>query len=197
MKRPRWRLRLLCFLLLGIGTAASGNHQVQPNPIKWSLKTTTQTFQAGAKFTVQLTAQIEEGWHLYALEEIPNGPRPTQITIAPKQPFSLTGTPGFPAPHTKFDENFGVETQFYEKSVTFDLPINITAAAKPGPTKLVVQMRYQVCNEQLCLPLKTVKVEALLKIKSRAAAFTDRAQFTTLRVSEHHVPKSEHKQRVL
>lgn len=147
---------LIVFLLLTSGGSA------QENPIKWSLAVKSKT---GDKFTAHLTAQIAAGWQLYALEEIPNGPRPTRITLVTGPAFKLSGDITSPKPITQFDENFGVETQFYEKAVTFALPIKIVAEAKPGKTKLVVQTRYQVCNEQLCLPPKTVKVEAIVAIK--------------------------------
>ncbi len=165
MKRPQWKLQLLSLLLCGVTTTAFFQRKPQENPIKWSLKVAPKTFTAGEKFTAKLTAQIEEGWHLYALEEVPNGPRPTRITLAAEQPFELSGDIESPVPISKFDENFGVETQFYEESATFNLPIKIISTAKPGNTNLVVQTRYQVCNERLCLPPKTVRVEAAVEIK--------------------------------
>ena len=145
--------------------ASSSARRAQENPIKWSLAVKSKAYKAGDKFSAQLTAQIAEGWHLYALEEVPNGPRPTRITLAAQQPFKLSGEIETPQPISKFDENFGVETQFYETSATFHLPIQINFKAKPGRTKLIVQIRYQVCNEQMCLPPKTVKVEATMAIK--------------------------------
>ena len=143
----------------------SSAHTAQENPIKWSLAVRSTAYKAGDKFAARLTAQIAEGWHLYALEEVPNGPRPTRITLVAKQPFKLSGDIVQPKSISKFDENFGVETQFYEAAVAFALPIQIASKAKPGKTKLVVQTRYQVCNEQMCLPPKTVKVEAVVAIK--------------------------------
>ncbi len=137
------------------------------NPIHWSLKLTTaqKTYQKGEPFTVQLQAQIEDGWHLYALEEIPNGPRPTRILLPDEQAFAFAGELGQPMPISKFDENFGVETQFYEKAVTFRVPLKIADTAQPGVTKLVLQVRYQTCNDTLCLPPKTVKLETVVEIK--------------------------------
>ncbi len=161
MKKFNWTTRLMGLFLLSIFA-----HAQTEKPIQWSLQVAPKTFAAGGKFTAQLTARIAPGWHLYALEEIPNGPRPTRITLAAKQPFQLSGDIAAPAPRVKFDENFGVETQVYEKAVTFGVPIKIVATAKSGQTKLVVQTRYQVCNEQICLPPKTVTVEVRVKIKS-------------------------------
>jgi thiol:disulfide interchange protein DsbD len=162
-------LHILLTSALLIGALVSVfSHASQPeHPIKWSLALdpAQQAFKAGDKFTAQLTAQIDEGWHLYSLEEVPNGPRPTRITLAAEQPFELSGDIEQPVPIIKHDENFGVETQYFEESATFHLPIKITAAAKPGTTTLIVQTRYQVCNERLCLPPKTVKVETTIEIK--------------------------------
>jgi thiol:disulfide interchange protein DsbD len=157
---------LLTSLLLG-GSLVSAFSPAQENPIKWSLavESAKQAFKVGDKFTAQLTAQIDEGWHLYSLEEVPNGPRPTRITLLADQPFELSGDIEQPVPIIKHDENFGVETQYFEESATFNLPVKITAAAKPGSTSLTVQTRYQVCNERLCLPPKAVKVEVAVEIK--------------------------------
>ena len=114
---------------------------------------------------VQITARIKPGWHLYALDEIPKGPRPTRIWLPAAQPFALAGEIQQPVPIMKFDENFGVETQFYQGSVTFLVPLKIAGTAPPGTKKLILQTRYQTCNEHLFLPPKTVQLEALLVFK--------------------------------
>lgn len=167
MIRYLLHLLLTSLLLTGLLVSAFSNAGEQENPIKWSLalEPAKQAFKAGDQFTAQLTAQIEEGWHLYSLEEVPNGPRPTRITLAAEQPFELSGDIEQPVPIIKHDENFGVETQYFEESATFRLPVKITAAANPGTTNLVVQTRYQVCNERLCLPPKIVKVEVPVELK--------------------------------
>lgn len=136
-----------------------------PNPVRWSLRIAPKTVAVGDQFTAHLTAQIAKGWHLYSLEEVPNGPRPTLITLASQQLFEMNGEIVYPTPITKYDENFGVDTHFYESSVSFALPIKIAASAKRETTNLIVQTRYQVCNEEMCLPPKTVKVATTIKIK--------------------------------
>lgn len=156
---------ILSTLMLGMPVKLA-SQDTTLNPVKWSLKLdpAAKTYKKGEPFTAQVTAQIEEGWHLYSLEEIPNGPRPTRITLAEDQGFTLAGEIEQPVPITKFDENFGVETQFYEESATFAVPLKVSATAKSGATTLVIQTRYQTCNDRLCLPPKTVKLEAQLEI---------------------------------
>ena len=154
------------------GGAFAQDGPSQPiNPIKWSLKADlpAKPLQAGGKFTVQLIAEIEDGWHLYSTEEIPQGPRPTRITLAPSQPFELNDIEA-PLPRRELDQNFGIETEFYEHSVTFTLPVRIKAEAASGTHKLTVQVRYQCCTQTLCLPPRLVNLEVEVTIKERASS---------------------------
>ena len=167
--RRRINLCLIVIFSLAFAVQASSRNRqnVAPDPVKWSLQFQPRQkfYRKRAPFKVQIIARIQPGWHLYALDEIPNGPRPTRITLPAEQPFELAGEIEQPEPIIKFDKNFGVETQFYQVSATFLAPLKISATARAGATKLVVQARYQTCNEHLCLPPKTVRLEALITIK--------------------------------
>lgn len=162
--------RLMQAAVLLAVTAACAFAQENPprrvSPIKWSLKADlpANALKAGDKFTAQLTAEIEKGWHLYSTEEMPEGPKPTRITLAPNQPFDLIDVES-PTPRRELDPNFNIETEFYEQSVTFALPIEIKKEATSGNHKLTVQVRYQSCTETLCLPPRLVKLEIEVPIK--------------------------------
>lgn len=159
---------LTCFLLVGVFIPVEKQSQeTNLNPIKWSLKidSSRQRIKAGQPFPLHITAQIEPGWHLYSLDEIPNGPRPTRITIAEDSPFALAGKVEQPSPLTKYDENFGVETQFFMTSARFRIPLKTKSRMTAGTKKLSVMVRYQTCNDQLCLPPKTVRLETDVVIK--------------------------------
>ncbi len=153
------------FLSSAAHTFAQESSGVQLNPIKWSLKldAPSATFKAGDQIRLQLTAEIEDGWHLYSLDEIERGPKPTRISLAAEQPFELAEIES-PEPQSAFDENFGVPTQFYEHTVTFILPVTVAAKASAGKRKLIVQARYQTCTDKLCLPPKLVKTEVEVEI---------------------------------
>ena len=57
-----------------------------------------------------------------------------------------------------------MEVELYEGEAMFALPVKVAAGAAPGPQKLVVSASYQSCNNKLCLPPKTVKVELPITI---------------------------------
>jgi DsbC/DsbD-like thiol-disulfide interchange protein len=157
--------------LVSAACAFAQNAQPAPaGPVKWSLKADlpAKPLKAGDKFTAQLTAEIEDGWHLYSTEEMPEGPKPTRITLAPNQPFDLSDIES-PTPRKELDPNFGIETEFYEHSVIFTLPVQVKADAIVGTHKLAVQVRYQCCSETLCLPPRVVKLEVEVPVKDNAA----------------------------
>lgn len=76
----------------------------------------------------------------------------------------------FPAPSRKFDPNFNLDTETYDKEVTFWLKIRLAAGAKPGPLQLTAQMRYQLCTDKECLPPKKVAASASVEIAASAPA---------------------------
>src|SRR5262245_45072509 len=138
------------------GSVLAQDEPVKLDPVKWSFKADSlpRPLKAGEKFDVQITAEIEEGWHLYSTEEMPQGPKPTRIGLAADQPFELIGSIDSPLPQTALDENFGIQTEFYEQSATFGLPLQVIANSPAGKRKLTVQVRYQTYTDKLCLPPK-------------------------------------------
>jgi thiol:disulfide interchange protein DsbD len=155
-------------VLCSLTAAYAGSQERQPaeiNPIKWSLKSLqpAKELKAGDKLTLQLTAAIEDGWHLYSTEEMPEGPKPTRIMLIPNQPFELSDIDS-PAPLRAVDPNFGTETEFYEHSASFALAIQVKSGAVPGPQKVTVQVRYQSCTETMCLAPRLVRVELEVQI---------------------------------
>jgi DsbC/DsbD-like thiol-disulfide interchange protein len=129
------------------------------DPVAWKLQAPSAPVKAGARFSVKLLAAVQEGWHLYSLKPMAEGPVPTRIWIAEGQPFSLAGTVQSPDPQVMQDPSFGMEVEFYEGEALFTLPLRVSPGAAPGAQKLVVSAAYQSCNDKLCLPPKTVKVE--------------------------------------
>jgi thiol:disulfide interchange protein DsbD len=136
------------------------------NPITWTVASeqTAQPLKPGATLKAQLTARIEERWHLYAMEQPHEGPRPTRILVPSSQPFTLEGKIAAPDPIRENDTNFGFETDFYEGSVTFEVPLRIATSAEVGRQKAIVEVRFQTCNQEICLPPKTLKLELDVEI---------------------------------
>jgi thiol:disulfide interchange protein DsbD len=154
------RVLPIAFILLALSTVALGQ-----DPGKWSLSSDAQgkTLSAGQAFKAALKAEIEPGWHLYALEQPEGGPIATTIKVTEGKPFEITGAiTSSPKPTTKTDPLFtGTDgkplvTKFFTESVTFDVPLKATADTPADALSLDV--RFQLCDETRCLPPKTVRV---------------------------------------
>ena len=128
------------------------------NPVSWSLESDAKgkSLKADEKFYAKLKAEIEGNWHLYAVEQPTGGPFPTNITIAENLPFAIDGKTSSPEPITKFDPNFQIDTKFFVEQAEFNIPLKTTAEANGDD--LAINVRYQVCDDKVCLPPKTVKV---------------------------------------
>ena len=156
-------LGLLCFANVWAG------NQKPPDPISWSLKMDgpSQAIKPGDVFKVQMEAHIEQGWHLYSTEQPAGGPRPTRIILPPHQVFESGGTVESPAPLTAHDANFDIETQFYEDAVTFTMPVRVSPRTPAGSYKLQVEVRFQSCTRELCLPPTTVKLSLSVEVAKK------------------------------
>jgi DsbC/DsbD-like thiol-disulfide interchange protein len=139
----------------------------EENPVVWSLKTTTKKpIRAGEYFTLRLIAAIQPGWHLYSIDQQSGGPIATEISLTAGAPFELGNVTG-PTPHVLFDPNFDMQVGFYAGKAEFTLPVKVIPDTSGGRQTLAVAARYQSCNDKLCLPPKTVKLEVPVEVSTK------------------------------
>lgn len=141
----------------------------QERPVVWTAtSSSTAPVAPGATTTIDLKAEIDQGWHVYSISQGPGGPIPTRIVLPPGQPFELVGTVRGPAPSTRFDSNFGIKVETYDDQATFGLIVRVAADARPGTDTLTIKARFQTCNASLCLPPRTETILAPVTV-ARAA----------------------------
>lgn len=155
---PRNFLKSFLFILaLSLGVFAQ-------MPAKWSLppEISGKTLKSGETFRVALKADIDPGWHLYALDQPAGGPVATTIKVDENTPFEIGGDIESPKPVVKADANFkddngkSLETRSFEKSAQFNVPLKALKDANTDEIALVV--RFQVCNDTTCIPPKSLRV---------------------------------------
>ena len=157
-------LRQLLAGSLGLATVLAADQK--PDPISWSLKMNqpSQTIKPGSVFKVQMQARIAEGWHLYSTQQPAGGPRPTRIVLPVDQVFESGGTVESPSPLTAHDANFDIETEFYEDAVTFIIPVRVSPRTAAGSFNLQVEVRFQSCTSELCLPPTTLRLDLSVEV---------------------------------
>ena len=129
-----------------------------PVPIHWTTTATTATLPLtkGSKVVAKVTATIAPGWHLYAFEQQPGGPLPTNLSLVAGQPFVADGNVGESDPKTEYDSNFNLPTSLFEDKAIFTVPARALASASGAAPKLKIDVAFQTCNDRMCLPLTVV-----------------------------------------
>jgi hypothetical protein len=148
-------LRLAPVLILCGGVVALS--QTPADIVKWSASI-PRTATSAPLLSASISAHIAAGWHIYAPTQAPGGPTAMTFRIPEGQPFSLVGDPKSAPPIRKRDENFQMETESYVNVAKFTL--SIKKASAKSTSAVPIDVRFQVCNETLCLPPTTVHLEA-------------------------------------
>ncbi|MEP6947300.1 MAG: cytochrome c biogenesis protein CcdA [Acidobacteriota bacterium] len=182
------------FLYLALTALLLSSAVFAQDPAKWTLGADagSKPLEAGDKTTVTLKAEIESGWHLYALEQPEGGPIATSIKVTEGKPFALDGKIDSPAPIKKSDPLFTgtdqkpLETKFFINTAAFKLVLKATAPT--GIEALSLDVRFQLCNDRFCMPPKTVRVstvgsEDVKKTLSTAAPQAEVSPETTVQNS--------------
>jgi thiol:disulfide interchange protein DsbD len=153
--------------ILLVVVLAGGSVQEPPaNPIRWTAHQPAESGRPGGAVSVQVTAVMDEGWHLYALDPVDGGPIPTRIAAGPAPAFTLDEKDiDRPEPKRSHDPNFGIETAYYDGSATFGLPIRIASDVAPGEREVDITARFQACNDQFCLRPQTATMRIRVQVK--------------------------------
>lgn len=147
--------KTLVIILLFIAAAAKA--QVV-NPVSWTYtakKTSDKTYE------VRLTATIQSGWHLYSQSQPGDAiAEPTKITFNKNPLLKLDGNIKEEGKMEKFhDAKLDLSANQYSSKVEFVQTVKMKATAK---TNVTGSVRFQTCNDEKCLPPKTVNFSVAL-----------------------------------
>lgn len=124
-----------------------------------------ESARAGEVVTVTMVAEMEEGWHIYAVHDVPEGPV-SSVMLVVGEAVDRVGIVDEPDPIVKYDEGFELTTPYHEGRVEFVLPVLLNSDLSPGMISLKASLVYQSCNDVMCYPPKefsemvTVNIEA-------------------------------------
>jgi DsbC/DsbD-like thiol-disulfide interchange protein len=142
---------------------------VSLRPVKWKVigGSAPREIVSGRTVPLTLQADIAKGWHIYSLTQKPGGPIPLRLELLGAADVIVRGVIRAPQPERVFDKNFGIETELYSGNPRFTIPVGVSGRSLTGVRKFQVSARYQVCSETLCLPPRTDKLDAALRIAGR------------------------------
>lgn len=134
-----------------------------PTPARWSVRhLPPKPIAPGATFSVTLAAAIQPGWHLYALEEPDGGPLPTEIGLAEGDSLTLLDVTEA-EPRKLPDPLTHSVAGIFLNTASFTLKLRAPQGKLPADAVSHILVRYQSCNDQVCLPPHTEAVPLPLK----------------------------------
>ncbi len=145
-------LLVLAFLLIQVCTA---NAQLE-NPISWSYKSKRINSKEAV---VQIRANIEEGWHVYAVNQPKGSTLNTSFTFNSSKDFVLNGKIIEPKAIKKYEKALKTDVFYFEDEVTFDQKIKLNK----NQTVVKGKVSFMVCNDKSCLPTDEVSFSIPVK----------------------------------
>tara|TARA_Y100000748_G_scaffold296552_1_gene289507 strand:- start:3924 stop:5744 length:1821 start_codon:yes stop_codon:yes gene_type:complete len=134
----------------------------------------------GEVVVLEVEANIEDEWHIYAIYDVPQGPKPTVIRVESSQIVKI-GKVIEPEPIVAYDEGFDNITKYHEGDPIFRVPIIIDKNLPNGIYSFDVIVEYQVCTGNLCYPPNEYSENISFTLQSgtiRADFKTDKFDFS-------------------
>jgi hypothetical protein len=147
--------------IFGLAGAADNPDEV----VRWSASIHSVTRIApGNTATLDLSGEIQDGWHVYALEQHSGGPTPLRITVDANAVATVAGPSSGTAPETVHDSHFGFDTQLYTHPFIVHLPVRVGPDLGPGRQLIPVSVRFQACSDRECLLPRTVHLSVPIDV---------------------------------
>lgn len=137
-------ITILCSLFLHKIILAQNDY----NPVTWEvelIKSKTDTI------TVIATANIDEGWHLYALEisDDPDvmGPLPLEFNLDSTLVEIIDNPVQISEMITHFDKSFEIDLNYFEKELILNQKVKVSSQAE----NISGNITYMVCDDEKCM----------------------------------------------
>lgn len=141
------------------------------DPVKWKYSV---KYLDNNKAELQVSATIEEHWHVYSIEIPETSPViGTEVTVEESSSFELNGPLREPTPVEEYDPNFDETLKWHKNKVTFTQPISILSEKDFA---IKGELMFMVCNESMCLPPEYIDISFDIKGKPQTAASTPTEQ---------------------
>lgn len=143
---------------MSIAFVASAASAQMANPVSWNF--TSKKISDGV-YEVQMTANIQQGWHLYSQAQPKDAiAQPTSFAFNKNPLIETDGKVKENGKMEKFsDKELGVSANQYSKQVTFVQKVKLKGKVK---SNFAGNVTFQTCDDKKCLPPKTINFSVAL-----------------------------------
>lgn len=137
---------LLSLILL---TSLQGFSQIY-DPVEWSASV-EKASETENEYILVFSAEIEDGWHVYAQDVPEDGPIPTTLSFENSNDYELLGNTEEEDGVTVNDPVFGMRIKYFKDDAIFQQRIKLLGEA----AKITASVEFMVCDDERCLPPDT------------------------------------------
>jgi thiol:disulfide interchange protein DsbD len=126
----------------------------------------------GNEIKIAIKANVESGYHV-------NSNKPKEDFLIPTS-FSITSKNGIKTTASKYPKAKELTFAFSDKAVsvfegnfTLYAKVKIPENLKPGNYKLTINVEYQACNDETCLPPNSATAEITIKVGEKDAVISE------------------------
>jgi len=150
-------MKKFVFILLAVFSVGLVSAQ-SLNPVSWNFSSKKINDK---EFELQLTATIQQGWHLYSQTQPEDAiAQPTSFNFNKNPLLDLNGKVKEVGKMEKYkDEKLDISANQYSNKVVFVQRVKMKGKAK---TAVTGKLEFQTCNDEKCLPPKTVNFSIAL-----------------------------------
>lgn len=150
-------MKKLAFILIAVFSVVISSAQ-SLNPVSWTFSSKKI---GGGVYEVQMIATIEKGWHLYSQSQPKDAiAQPTSFSFNKNPLLVFDGKVKEVGKMEKYkDKILGVSANQYSNKVVFVQKVKVRGKAK---TNVTGKLEFQTCDDEKCLPPKTVNLSISL-----------------------------------
>jgi hypothetical protein len=161
------RIQLSLLVAPWIFGIAAADSPAIPDAVHWSASVKSAgTITVGSTATLDLSGEVQDGWHVYALEQHAGGPTPLRVTLDANAIATAAGATSATAAEKVQDTHFGFETQLYTRPFVVHLPVRVGRDLAPGMQLIPVSVRFQACSDRECLLPRTVHLSVPIDVSA-------------------------------
>jgi hypothetical protein len=156
-------LRVL--LVVAPGWCATASAAAPPEPVHWNVALVAKDpIRKGGDATLELSAVIDEGWHVYALEQLPHGPTPLRVTLDQNVIAVLASPASGSAPEKVYSASFGLDTEYYTHTFAVRVPVHLSPDLPAGRQLIPLSVHFQACSDKECLLPRTLHLSLPIEV---------------------------------
>ncbi|HVN83515.1 MAG TPA: cytochrome c biogenesis protein CcdA [Candidatus Binatia bacterium] len=157
-----------CFLAAWLFCLLAGAVTADGGKVALTLEPSAPAARKGSLFPLDVIALVESGWHINAHQPSDSFLIPTEVTLT--LPAGVTAEPiQYPRPDRKRFAFAGKELLVYEGKLGIATGLHIPADFAAASIRVAAVLRYQACNDSLCLRPTTAEAELVIPISTEAA----------------------------